>query len=144
MAPKDESSDGVNLSRRNFLKTTGVVGLAAGVIAPAEAEAQAGPAVQGPGEVPVRLNVNGRQLQLSVGPLVPLLGPPPLRPHPPSNEGAWDGGAGGAFDGGGRPAPFFSRRWRSKCRASRFATSTASPTATRCIPCSRRSATRTR
>ena len=29
MAPKDDSSDGVNLSRRNFLKSTGVVGLAA-------------------------------------------------------------------------------------------------------------------
>ena len=37
MAPKDDSSDGVNLSRRNFLKSTGVVGLAASVVAPAEA-----------------------------------------------------------------------------------------------------------
>ena len=37
MAPKDDSSDGVNLSRRNFLKSTGVVGLAATVVAPAGA-----------------------------------------------------------------------------------------------------------
>ena len=59
MAPKGESSDGVNLRRRNFLKSTGVVGLAAGVIAPAGGDARTGPAVQGPGEVPVRLTVNG-------------------------------------------------------------------------------------
>ena len=36
MAPKDDSPDGVNLSRRNFLKSTGVVGLAAAVVAPAD------------------------------------------------------------------------------------------------------------
>ena len=29
MASKDDSPDGVNLSRRNFLKSTGVVGIAA-------------------------------------------------------------------------------------------------------------------
>ena len=63
MAPKDESPDGVNLSRRNFLKSTGVVGLAATVVPPPEAAAQGGPAALGPGEVPVRLNVNGRQLE---------------------------------------------------------------------------------
>ena len=61
MARKDESPDGVNLSRRNFLKTTGAVGLAAAVVAPAAAAAQSGPAALGPGEVPVRLTVNGRR-----------------------------------------------------------------------------------
>ena len=45
MAPKDESPDGVNLSRRNFLKSTGVVGLAwRPVVAPGGAAAQSGPA----------------------------------------------------------------------------------------------------
>ena len=52
MAPKDDSTDGVNLSRRNFLKSTGVVGLASTVVAPAGAAAQSGPAALGPGEVP--------------------------------------------------------------------------------------------
>ena len=59
MASKDDSPDGINLSRRNFLKSTGVVGIAATVVSPGEA--QTGPPVVGPGEVPVRLNVNGRQ-----------------------------------------------------------------------------------
>ena len=73
MAPKDESADGVNLSRRNFLKSTGVVGLAASVVSPAEPAAQSGPAVVGPGEVPVRLTVNGRQVNLMIEPRVTLL-----------------------------------------------------------------------
>ena len=73
MAPKDESPDGVNLSRRHFLKSTGVVGLAASVVAPADTAAQGGPAALGPGEVPVRLNVNGRQLSLTIEPRVTLL-----------------------------------------------------------------------
>jgi hypothetical protein len=60
MTPKDDSPDGVNLSRRNFLKTTGVVSVAASVLAPAQPEAQTGAPVQGPGEVPVRLTVNGK------------------------------------------------------------------------------------
>ena len=73
MAPKDESADGVNLSRRNFLKSTGVVGLAASVVSPAEPAAQSGPAAVGPGEVPVRLTVNGRQVNLMIEPRVTLL-----------------------------------------------------------------------
>ena len=59
MASKDEPSDGVNLSRRNFLKSTGVVGIAATVIAPARPTRRPGRREVGPGEVPVRLNVNG-------------------------------------------------------------------------------------
>ena len=65
MAPKDDSSDGVNLSRRNFLKSTGVVGLAATVVAPAGLDAQPGVRAVGPGDVPVRLTVNGRQVNLT-------------------------------------------------------------------------------
>ena len=60
MAHDDESRKDINLGRRAFLKSTGVVGLAATVISPAETAAQAGPAAVGPGEVPVRLTVNGR------------------------------------------------------------------------------------
>ena len=49
MASKDDSPDGVNLSRRNFLKSTGVVGLAATMVAPSESSAQSTPAAVGPG-----------------------------------------------------------------------------------------------
>ena len=60
-------------SRRDFLKTVGTGGLAAGAIAPAETEAQ--PAVReiGPGEVPVQLTVNGRRHDLKVEPRTTLL-----------------------------------------------------------------------
>jgi hypothetical protein len=55
----------LRLSRRNSLKTTSVVGMAGEtVVAPDEAAAQSGPPAVGPGEVPVRLNVNGRQIDL--------------------------------------------------------------------------------
>ena len=73
MASKDDSTSGVNLSRRNFLKSTGVVGLAATVVAPSESAAQSAPAAVGPGEVPVRLTVNGRQINLTIEPRVTLL-----------------------------------------------------------------------
>jgi xanthine dehydrogenase YagT iron-sulfur-binding subunit len=96
MAPKDESSDGVNLSRRNFLKTTGVVGLAAGMIAPPSAEAQAGPAAQGPGDVPVRLNVNGRQITLMIEPRVTLLDALRMRADLTGSKRGCDRGACGA------------------------------------------------
>ena len=96
MAPKDESSDGVNLSRRQFLQTTGVVGLAAGVIAPSEIEAQTGPAAVGPGEVPVRLIVNGRTLNLSIEPRVTLLDALRMRADLTGNKRGCDRGACGA------------------------------------------------
>ena len=47
MAPKDESSHGVNLSRRHFLKSTGVAGLAATVVGEAQPAAQSGLAALG-------------------------------------------------------------------------------------------------
>ncbi len=96
MAPKDESPDSVNLSRRNFLKSTGVVGLAAGVIAPSEPGAQTGPAVVGPGEVPVRLTVNGRQLNLTIEPRVTLLDALRMRADLTGNKRGCDRGACGA------------------------------------------------
>src|SRR5688500_9262391 len=96
MASKDDSPDGVNLSRRNFLKSTGVVGLAASVVSPGEAVAQSGPAVVGPGEVPVRLNVNGRQLNLSIEPRVTLLDALRMRADMTGNKRGCDRGACGA------------------------------------------------
>ena len=96
MAPKDESSHGVNLSRRNFLKTTSVVGLASGVIAPTDTGAQTGPAVQGPGEVPVRLNVNGRPIELMIEPRVTLLDALRMRADLTGSKRGCDRGACGA------------------------------------------------
>src|SRR4051812_4454198 len=96
MASKDESPDGVNLSRRNFLKSTGVVGLAAGVISPGDAEAQAGPALQGPGDVPVRLTVNGQQVTLTIEPRVTLLDALRMRADMTGNKRGCDRGTCGA------------------------------------------------
>ena len=96
MASKDDSTDGVNLSRRNFLKSTGVVGLAASVVAPDVADAQSGPAALGPGEVPVRLNVNGRQLNLMIEPRVTLLDALRMRADLTGNKRGCDRGACGA------------------------------------------------
>jgi xanthine dehydrogenase YagT iron-sulfur-binding subunit len=78
MAQKNDSErpERVNVSRRSFLKTAGVSSLAATVAGVAEAplaEAQTGPAVIGPGEVPVQLMVNGKRLDLRIEPRVTLL-----------------------------------------------------------------------
>lgn len=96
MASKEDPRDGVNLSRRNFLKTTGAVGIAASVALRAEAEAQTGPAAQGPGEVPVRLTVNGRQLNLKIEPRVTLLDALRMRADLTGNKRGCDRGACGA------------------------------------------------
>src|SRR4249919_1336797 len=95
MTPKDDSSAGVDHGRRNFLKSTGVVGVAASVIAPS-AEAQPGPATLGPGAVPVRLNVNGRQLDLMLEPRVTLLDALRMRADITGNKRGCDRGACGA------------------------------------------------
>jgi xanthine dehydrogenase YagT iron-sulfur-binding subunit len=98
MAPKDEKPDGFNVSRRNFLKSTGVVGLAASVVSPPEAEAaQAGPPAVGPGEVPVRLMVNGKQLNLMIEPRVTLLDALRMRADLTGNKRGCDRGACGAW-----------------------------------------------
>jgi xanthine dehydrogenase YagT iron-sulfur-binding subunit len=80
MAPEDDDAgrpadgeSGVNVSRRAFLKSVGVTGVAAGVIGGAEAGAQTGPAPVGPGPVPITLTVNGKKLQLQAEPRVTLL-----------------------------------------------------------------------
>ncbi len=68
-----DTRDGGGVSRRQFIKTVGVGGLATGVLAPSDAGAQ--PAVRelGPGEVPITLTVNGRRYDLRVEPRVTLL-----------------------------------------------------------------------
>ena len=61
------------VSRRAFFKTVGVGGLATGVLAAAEGQAQAAPGTLGPGPVPVRLTINGRPYNLHIEPRVTLL-----------------------------------------------------------------------
>lgn len=97
MAPKHDSSDGDgSVSRRTFLKSTGVASLAATVIAPVETAAQSGPAALGPGEVPVRLTVNGRPLDLRIEPRVTLLDALRMRANLTGNKRGCDRGACGA------------------------------------------------
>jgi len=96
MASKDDAPDGINLSRRNFLKSTGVVGLAATVVNPLEAETQTGPAAVGPGAVPVRLTVNGRAVNLTIEPRVTLLDALRMRGDLTGNKRGCDRGTCGA------------------------------------------------
>jgi xanthine dehydrogenase YagT iron-sulfur-binding subunit len=96
MAKKDDSSDGLKFNRRNFLRTTGVVGLAETIAAPVELAAQSAPAAVGPGDVPVRLNVNGRQIDLMIEPRVTLLDALRMRANLTGNKRGCDRGACGA------------------------------------------------
>jgi len=63
------------VSRRDFLKTAGVGSLATAVTAVGEtdSDAQSGPRVVGPGELPVTLTVNGKRVDLRIEPRVTLL-----------------------------------------------------------------------
>jgi xanthine dehydrogenase YagT iron-sulfur-binding subunit len=101
MAPKDESSekpDRVAFSRRAFLKTAGVGSLATAVttVGVADVEAQTGPAVMGPGDVPVTLMVNGKRLDLRIEPRVTLLDAIRNRADMTGNKRVCDRGACGA------------------------------------------------
>lgn len=96
MAPKNEPPDGVNLSRRTFLKSTGVASLAASVVGTPEVDAQSGSPSLGPGEVPVRLNVNGRPINLMIEPRVTLLDALRMRADLTGNKRGCDRGACGA------------------------------------------------
>src|SRR5258706_916403 len=60
MAQKNKGPEKVDQGRRQFLKATGMAPLAAGVAGAAVIEAQSGPAIVGPGEVPIELMVNGK------------------------------------------------------------------------------------
>jgi xanthine dehydrogenase YagT iron-sulfur-binding subunit len=71
---RPEKSERINIGRRQFLKTAGVVPIAAGVVGVAELDAQTGGVrVVGPGEVPIQLTVNGKRVNLTVEPRVTLL-----------------------------------------------------------------------
>src|ERR1700739_1383934 len=96
MATKDDSSDGLKFNRRNFLRTAGVVGLAETIAAPVEAQIQGTPAAVRPGDVPVLLNVNGRQLDLMIEPRVTLLDALRKRANLTGNKRGCDRGACGA------------------------------------------------
>ena len=71
---KSSSTPGSGLSRREFLKISGV-SAAAPLVAKAGALAEADAGVQelGPGRVPVTLNVNGKKLNAQLEPRVTLL-----------------------------------------------------------------------
>jgi xanthine dehydrogenase YagT iron-sulfur-binding subunit len=94
MALKDDKPE--NVSRRNFLKSAGVASLAASVAGAPEAEAQAGAPVVGPGDVPVRLMVNGRRVDLTIEPRVTLLDALRMRADLTGNKRGCDRGACGA------------------------------------------------
>ena len=66
--------NGGSVSRRDFFKTVGVGSLATSVLTAVDAEAQAiAPRTFGPGEVPIRLSINGRMHSLNVEPRMTLL-----------------------------------------------------------------------
>jgi xanthine dehydrogenase YagT iron-sulfur-binding subunit len=69
----DHGDAALNVSRRAFLKTVSASSLAAGVLSPAETDAQGAPAAIGPGEVPIKLTIDGKTHALSVEPRVTLL-----------------------------------------------------------------------
>jgi xanthine dehydrogenase YagT iron-sulfur-binding subunit len=103
MPPKDERPDKpdterINVSRRDFLKTAGVGSLATAVTAAgaAEAEAQTGPRVVGPGDVPVTLLVNGKRVDLRIEPRVTLLDAVRNRADLTGNKRVCDRGTCGA------------------------------------------------
>jgi len=66
------------------------------VVGVAEAEAQTGPRAVGPGEVPVRLTVNGKRVDLKIEPRVTLLDALRQRADLTGNKRGCDRGACGA------------------------------------------------
>src|SRR5262245_5524411 len=95
---KPEGTERFSVSRRDFLRSAGVTGLAASVAGVAEPEAQAGLRVLGPGEVPVVLTVNGRRINLNIEPRVTLLDALRMHADPPmtGNKRVCDRGTCGA------------------------------------------------
>jgi xanthine dehydrogenase YagT iron-sulfur-binding subunit len=88
----------MSVSRRDFLKSAGVTGLAGAVTAVAapEAQPQSGAAVVGPGEVPVSLMVNGKRVDLKIEPRVTLLDALRTRADLTGNKRVCDRGTCGA------------------------------------------------
>src|SRR5215475_5620585 len=101
MKPKDDNSkkeQTFGVSRRDFLKSASIGGLVTAVTTTAaEVEAQTpGPRMVGPGEVPVQLNVNGKQINLRIEPRVTLLDALRMRADLTGNKRGCDRGACGA------------------------------------------------
>ena len=98
MAPNDDlpEKDRPGFSRRDFLKSAGVSGVVTAVANVGVAEAQTGPAVLGPGEVPVSLMVNGRRVDLRIEPRVTLLDALRMRADLTGNKRVCDRGTCGA------------------------------------------------
>jgi xanthine dehydrogenase YagT iron-sulfur-binding subunit len=99
MASKDdkqETPERGGVSRRTFLKSAGVGGLAAGVVGVSEADAQVPVRTVGPGEVSVTLNVNGKRVDLKIEPRVTLLDAIRQRADMTGNKRGCDRGACGA------------------------------------------------
>jgi len=72
MAHIDDDPEGT-VSRRDFFKTVGVSSIATSVLSVPLAGQTAGPQAYGPGDVAVRLIVNGRAQTLNIEPRVTLL-----------------------------------------------------------------------
>jgi xanthine dehydrogenase YagT iron-sulfur-binding subunit len=92
-----DKEDRFSVSRRDFLKSAGLGGVATAVTATAtEVDAQTGPRVVGPGEVPVTLNVNGKRVELRIEPRVTLLDALRTRADLTGNKRVCDRGSCGA------------------------------------------------
>ena len=93
-----DSEERFSVSRRDFLKSAGLGGVAtaAGTLATSDVEAQTGPAVLGPGDVPVALMVNGKRIDLRIEPRVTLLDALRTRADLTGNKRVCDRGSCGA------------------------------------------------
>ncbi len=91
-----DSEDRFSVSRRDFLKSAGLGGVATVATGGAAAGAQTGPAVLGPGEVPVSLMVNGQRIDLRIEPRVTLLDALRTRADLTGNKRVCDRGSCGA------------------------------------------------
>jgi xanthine dehydrogenase YagT iron-sulfur-binding subunit len=98
MARKDDKPGGFAVTRRDFLKSAGVVSAVTAAASP-ELEAQTavgGSAGVGPGEVPITLTVNGKRVDLRIEPRVTLLDALRMRADQTGNKRGCDRGACGA------------------------------------------------
>ncbi len=97
MARKDDEPGGFAVTRRDFLKSAGVVSAVTAAATPeVDAQIAAGTAALGPGEVPVRLMVNGTRLDLMLEPRVTLLDALRMRADQTGNKRVCDRGTCGA------------------------------------------------
>jgi len=99
IAPMSDQDDRFSVSRRDFLKSAGLGGVATAVTSGAGAVVEAqtsGPRIIGPGEVPVTLTVNGKPLELRIEPRVTLLDALRNRADLTGNKRVCDRGSCGA------------------------------------------------